>query len=393
MEPLQEQDQGLEFVGLKVKLLVDAINDLRQFGLDHVIQLPELVLVGDQSHGKSSLMSALTEVQLPKGLGICTRCPANIKTSPADTWSCKISLEQYFRYENPRGRAINEKSITSKQPFPPWVEQPLKVKDFLTIYDKGQLEEAIRWAQVALLNHEQDHTLFVPGKGSRAHNFDQERADTVAQFSPNLIAVEISGPDLPALSFYDLPGVFFTTGRLSDGYLAEVIVNLAKKYISRPNALIIWTLSMRCDPSNAQTGKLIRDCNAINRCMGVLTNPDHIAARHIEYERMLQGTAHMVGHGYFVTKQPGEDSQLQPSDPDYHQKARQEEIEYFDSDDHLWTSDWLEFRPRCGTRVVQEFLSQELARQIAIRYVLSFLPSLCNQLKSPTQSPRHSGQS
>jgi len=86
--------QGLEFVGSKVKILVDAISDLRRYGLQHVVELPELVLVGDQSAGKSSLMSALTEVKLPRDQGICTKCPANIKTSPANKWSCKISLVQ-----------------------------------------------------------------------------------------------------------------------------------------------------------------------------------------------------------------------------------------------------------------------------------------------------------
>lgn len=110
--------QSLEFVGAKVKVLVDAISDLRQYHLDHVVQLLELVLVGDQSTRKSSLMSVLTEIQLPKDQGICTRYPANIKTSPVDTWSCKILLQQYFRYENPRGRTIDSRSVTKKNLFP-----------------------------------------------------------------------------------------------------------------------------------------------------------------------------------------------------------------------------------------------------------------------------------
>lgn len=61
--------QGFEIVGKNVKILVDAISDLREFDLSHVVELPELVLVGDQSAGKSSLMSALTEIQLPRDQG------------------------------------------------------------------------------------------------------------------------------------------------------------------------------------------------------------------------------------------------------------------------------------------------------------------------------------
>lgn len=143
--------QGLEFVGSKVKLLVDGISELRKFGLQHVVALPELVLVGDQSAGKSSLMSALTEVKLPRDQGICTKCPANIKTSPAETWSCKISLQQEYRY-SPSNR-ITEATVTKNNPFPPWVTQDLEEKLFMVTENKDDLEDGIKWAQLALLNH------------------------------------------------------------------------------------------------------------------------------------------------------------------------------------------------------------------------------------------------
>ena len=362
---------GLEFVGQDAKILVDAINDLRQFGLDHVVQLPELVLVGDQSAGKSSLMSALTEVQLPRDQGMCTKCPANIKTSPAAFWSCKISLQQYWKYVDPGQKVIDSKTVTRKNPFPPWTEQKLEVKPFKTIYDKNELQEVMKWAQIALLNHDDDYKLFIPGTGRRTelHDFEYERDRTKARFSPNVIAVEISGPGLPALSFYDLPGIFRVAPDPKDQYLAKVIENLAIKYIEHPEAVIIWTLAMKTDPSNSSTGKVIQDCKAGDRCIGVLTNPDHVQVRHVEYEKILQRQAHIIGHGYFVTKQPGDAFDL--TLPDYHARARREEIEFFEQD-HLWKYEWQEFRERCGTLAIQKYLSQEFAKQIAKRLVQSF---------------------
>ncbi|CZR52308.1 related to interferon-induced GTP-binding protein Mx2 [Phialocephala subalpina] len=356
--------QGMEFVGRHVKVLVDAISDLRNFGLDHVVELPELVLVGDQSAGKSSLMSALTEVQLPRDQGICTKCPANIKTSPAEKdWSCKVSLQQYYRYENPNGRVIDSRSVTKRNPFPPWVEQDLEVKEFATLTHKSQLEEAIKWAQIALLNHDVDYQLFIPGVGLRAQgNFQRERDMTEAKFSPNLIAIEISAPGLPALSFYDLPGIFRVAPDPRDQYLSRVIENLAVKYIQRPNALIIWTLAMKTDPSNSSTGKVIQDCKATDRTVGVLTNPDHVYSRHVEYENILQGHAHIVKHGYFVTRQPGENASI-PQGDGYHAEARRQEMQFFHSEG-LWKGEWREFLPRCGTTAIQKFLSLELAKQI-----------------------------
>lgn len=354
--------QGLEFVGSKVKLLVDAISDLRRFNLEHVAPLPELVLVGDQSAGKSSLMSALTEVKLPRDQGICTKCPANIKTSSATKWSCKISLHQKYRYVH-TGRTINESTVRPSNPYPPWVKQDVpEEKLFMTTDKKDDLEAGIKWAQLALLNHDTDYRLFMPGTGDRARgDYQEERQIAEAKFSPNLIVVEISGPGLPALSFYDLPGVFRSAGKPEDQYLVKVIENLAVEYISRQNALIIWTLAMKTDPSNSETGNIIAKCKALQRTIGVLTNPDHVAVRHVEYEKVLQGYSHIVGHGYFVTKQPGEDSTL--DGPDYHAQARKEEETFFDTNS-LWREDWFQFRDRCGTTIIQKYLSQELAKRI-----------------------------
>lgn len=46
------QESGLHIVGRRVQVLVDAINDIRGMGVDYLVDLPQLVLVGDQSAGK-----------------------------------------------------------------------------------------------------------------------------------------------------------------------------------------------------------------------------------------------------------------------------------------------------------------------------------------------------
>lgn len=149
----QAPGASLQIVGEKVNLLVDAIEELRQLGLKELdTELPELVLVGDQSAGKSSLMGAIAEINLPKDNGMCTRCPANIKTAPADTWSCTVSLHEYYYYDDD-GRRV----ISKTQPFPPWKEKPdgLEIKHFETISNKARLEDVLKCAQIALLNPRQ----------------------------------------------------------------------------------------------------------------------------------------------------------------------------------------------------------------------------------------------
>jgi len=43
-----------------------------------VIPMPKVVVVGSQSAGKSSLLSALTGVLFPVGAGTCTKCPIKV---------------------------------------------------------------------------------------------------------------------------------------------------------------------------------------------------------------------------------------------------------------------------------------------------------------------------
>ncbi|TAQ87004.1 hypothetical protein B7494_g4672 [Chlorociboria aeruginascens] len=358
--PGSTMDSGLKVVGgPKVKLIVDATNDLRQFGLDHVVRLPALVLVGDQSAGKSSLMGALTEVRLPRSQGMCTRCPANIKTSPADTWSCKVSLHLYYKYNAKPGQKIAPHHVTSTNPFPPWIPQPLVVKPFKTITDSVDLEEVIRCAQKALLNYNTNYLSFLPGY---PENHDGESKEPEALFSPNIISIEISGPGLLSLSFYDLPGIIQVAPREDHQYLEKIIKNLAKKYIEEEKAIIIWALTMKSDPSTSSTGKLISDLRAKDRSMGVLTMPDVLQNRHKDFEEILHGRAHVLGHGYFVTKQPGPDSLIE--DTHYHAIAREEEESFFNSNE-LWTGPWASFKGRCGSVRIQQFLSQLLAKHIA----------------------------
>ncbi|CAN0921192.1 Dynamin-related protein 4C [Linum grandiflorum] len=61
----------------KIRPLLDAIDKLRHLNVTakEGIQLPTIVVVGDQSSGKSSVLEYLAGISLPRGQGICTRVP------------------------------------------------------------------------------------------------------------------------------------------------------------------------------------------------------------------------------------------------------------------------------------------------------------------------------
>ncbi|KAI8546590.1 hypothetical protein RHMOL_Rhmol07G0130800 [Rhododendron molle] len=60
----------------RIRPLLDAVDELRRLKVaQEGIQLPTIVVVGDQSSGKSSVLESLAGISLPRGQGICTRVP------------------------------------------------------------------------------------------------------------------------------------------------------------------------------------------------------------------------------------------------------------------------------------------------------------------------------
>ncbi|THV45891.1 hypothetical protein BGAL_0440g00040 [Botrytis galanthina] len=355
-----ENGDGIKRIGELPQKLIDHINEMRKFELEHVASLPKLILVGDQSAGKSSLMCALAGIHVPRDKGCCTRCPANIITKPSVDWSCIITLVQDYRYDAPKGRPVTIKDVKDHQPFPPWVEQDLVRTEFARLTDKSKLADYMRWAQIALLNHDQDYKQFVPGTGERAL---AGNTHIEAKITPNVVEVKIYGPQLPALSFFDLPGIISNMPNPEEKYLVDVFESLAKKYIKQENTLIIFAMSMTVDPVLSRAKKVIEDLNATNRCVGVLTKPDTLADRtgNTDFENILRGNEHRLGHGWLVTKQPGQEFRAEESK--YHEKAREEEEEFF-ANDPLWKGPWSEYLKRCGTNRIQNVLSELLVTSI-----------------------------
>jgi GTPase SAR1 family protein len=64
--------------GLADPILLDKIDKLFACNIGEYIDLPQLVVVGDQSSGKSSVLEGLTGLPFPRDSGLCTRFATQI---------------------------------------------------------------------------------------------------------------------------------------------------------------------------------------------------------------------------------------------------------------------------------------------------------------------------
>lgn len=72
--------------------LLDKIDKLFALGIGNYIALPQIVVVGDQSSGKSSVLQALVKLAFPRDSGLCTRFATQITFRRAVETSISFSI-------------------------------------------------------------------------------------------------------------------------------------------------------------------------------------------------------------------------------------------------------------------------------------------------------------
>lgn len=362
-EPIPFMNGSFERIAKNLQYLNDTLGDLHSLGIQHDIQLPELVLVGDQSAGKSSLMSGLAGINLPRSGGVCTRCVTHIRVSRHHTWQCRVSLRQKYGFFPPENGLVSPDNVTPGDKFPPWKPVHETTLDFKTLDRPDEIEETLRWAQIAILNPGKSHEQYIPGSGHATigeNAFERAAESTEAKFSPNVISLEIKHPDFADLSFYDLPGVFVRPGNPDENYLVQVVRNLAETYIRHREAIIIWAVPMNLDPMNSTMSKIIEDSNALDRTIGVMTKADLLpkdegALR--QWLTILKGESHVTGHGYYVTSRV----------PDKTLEDQNRWEDHFFDQNKLWPREFSAYRDRCGLKQLHFDLSDKLGAAFAKR--------------------------
>ena len=345
---------------------------LRHLGIEDLgLPLPKIVVVGDQSTGKSSLIEGMSEIKVPRSTGTCTRCPMeiNLTQDSSHKWRCKVTIHKKFMYMGQLGTSraggknmARIEGATKSRPLGPWTPQESDDYEFATITSASEVPNVLYLAQLAVLNpsHNYEDYAYVPGKARSAQ-------EPQVKFSPNVVRLDISGRDLPNLSFFDLPGIINVADLSEDAYLVDLVKNLVKEYVMTEDCINLLAITMTDDPANSSASKLLRDLKVDKKTVGCLTKPDRLMDDEslAQWIQILRGESFQLGHGYYVIKNN--------KDPHVdHATARREEADFFDQDEP-WTGILRPYHKQFGTLQLQAALSDLLTMQIQKRYQFDLL--------------------
>lgn len=226
--------------------LISLVNKLQDVfttvGVQNPIDLPQIVVVGSQSSGKSSVLENIVGRDfLPRGSGIVTRRPLVLQLI---------------------NRPVAEKLSNG--------------------VSEGEIKDASKGDVEANVN-EWGEFLHIPGQ--KFFDFNKIREEIVKEteakagrnvgISPAPINLRIYSPNVLTLTLVDLPGLTKVPVGDQPRDIERQIREMVLKQISKPNAIILAVTAANVDLANSDGLKLARDVDPEGqRTIGVLTKID-----------------------------------------------------------------------------------------------------------------------
>ncbi|KAL8403591.1 hypothetical protein RB594_008738 [Gaeumannomyces avenae] len=264
---------------LSQKLLV-TIDKLREAGVATFISLPQLVVVGDQSSGKSSVLESLTGFCFPRAAGLCTRYATQISCCRDPQKSVVISII-------PRPDAGDD--LKGKL---------LKFRRHMTEIDNDELAGIFQDAnEVMGIRMEMDPNALGGGDA----------------FSEDILKIEINGPEQNHLTVIDVPGIFRVhTPGLTTKNDISIVRNMIERYMANRRTIILAVIPCNVDINTQEILKMAEAADPEGiRTMGVMTKPDLAMEKATQKAVMdlLSGMRNPLKLGYHVVKNRGADDE------------------------------------------------------------------------------------
>ncbi|KAF2306803.1 hypothetical protein GH714_021534 [Hevea brasiliensis] len=214
----------------RIRPLLDAVDKLRHLRvIDEGIQLPTIVVVGDQSSGKSSVLESLAGINLPRGQGICTRVPLVMRLQNNPSPKPELSLE------------FNGNTVST---------------------DEDHVSDAIN-----------DATAVIAGNGKGISN------------TPLTLLVKKN--DVPDLTMVDLPGITRVPVHGQPHNIYEQIAGIIMEYIIPEESIILNVLSATVDFTTCESIRMSQKVDKTGeRTLAVVTKADKSPEGLLEKARM-----------------------------------------------------------------------------------------------------------
>ncbi|KAI0849468.1 P-loop containing nucleoside triphosphate hydrolase protein [Daldinia vernicosa] len=226
--PLQSKDH---------KTLMDIIDKLRSKGINRYVNLPQIVVCGDQSSGKSSVLQAISGMTFPTKDSLCTR----------------FATELILRHTNEH---IEEKCRVS---ISPGIDRSAEEKARLEKFQYSEIPDSFNIGALV------DKAKEVMGVG-----FDQGRT-----FCKDVLRIELSGPTQPHLTIVDLPGLFRAGNKEQSAEDAAIVQSLVLSYMKNPRSIILAVVSAQSNFALQEVTQHAREIDIRGeRTLGLITKPD-----------------------------------------------------------------------------------------------------------------------
>ncbi|KAF2857272.1 P-loop containing nucleoside triphosphate hydrolase protein [Piedraia hortae CBS 480.64] len=257
--------------------ILGIVDHFRALGVNEDISLPQLVVVGDQSSGKSSLLEGLTGLNFPIASELCTRFVTQIRLrrAPADEAEAKVSI-----LPGPSASG-DEGQVAHLHSFGYDINGGVLTAD---MFESILSDAAVHMGLPAI-----DET-------------DLEDLDK--RFSDDILSIELSGPEHHHLSVVDVPGLFHNPTKYQTSEDLDTIRSLIKNYITDRRTIILAVMDARNNLANQEVFRMAREADPAGaRTVGIVTKCDAVQGGDEQgVLKIAQNQVEKLTHGWFAVR-------------------------------------------------------------------------------------------
>ncbi|EXJ75299.1 uncharacterized protein A1O5_01995 [Cladophialophora psammophila CBS 110553] len=210
------------------KRLFELVDRLKDLDVNRELQLPQLVVCGSQSSGKSSVLEAISGLSFPRGEFTCTKFVTELRFRPGNVESINIEIvPDTGRSPDDQARLRNARFKSRR------------------LSELGQIvKEAEKW--------------LLGGRGG---------------FASDVLKVEVVRPHQQPLTLIDTPGLIASHNEGRE-YI-DLVRRIVDDWIKQPRTLILAVVEANLDPQKQSVLTIAKEVDPTGeRTFGIITKPD-----------------------------------------------------------------------------------------------------------------------